>query len=330
MRDLRIETNDSKQRLDRFMRKYLSKAPVSLINKYIRTKKIKVNRKRALPDTVLEEGDIVNLFIYDEVLESYREPERVRSKRADWPEILYEDDHILLIYKPVGILTHPASQADYGKTAQDMVLAYLIGTGSYVPRLEKSFVPALANRIDRNTSGMLVACKTHEALTQVNRAMRTREIQRAYRTIVHGAFKERRVIDSALVKDEEKNRMHTSYTGEGQEAKSIVTPIHVAARYSLVEVELITGRTHQIRAHLASIGHPIIGDPKYGSAAKDGKISRAFEQIHQYLIAYYLRFDGLENELSHLNGKSFTLPQKYYAIALETELMGGIYERTDR
>ncbi|MDO5689352.1 MAG: RluA family pseudouridine synthase [Tissierellia bacterium] len=326
MRDLTIGGNDADQRLDRFMRKYLPKAPITLIHKYIRTKKIKVNRTRVEPNHLLKEGDIVNLFIYDEVLDQYRPKTPIRKGRGIPMELIYEDDQILIAYKPKGMLTHPASAADYGKTLQDGLLEYLIQKGDYVPRVEKTFVPAFAHRLDRNTSGLLIGCKSHESLQQVNAAIQARRIQRKYRTIVHGELKERTYIDASLRKIEDKNQMLLSVEEGAKEALSIAKPIYSNGRYTLVVVEIITGRTHQIRIHLAAMGHPLIGDTKYGSRSKDRNLPGQIELNHQYLISDYIRLGGLEGSLSELNGKVFRLSSSYFDRSLEESLLGGVYE----
>ncbi|WP_425540200.1 RluA family pseudouridine synthase [Microaceticoccus formicicus] len=325
MREIIIEQNDDNQRLDRFLSKYLNKAPASLLQKFIRTKRIKVNKKRTTPDFMLREGDIVNIYIYDEVLEQYIDKKEYSTKTNIKIDYIYDDENISILYKPVGMLTHPASAEDYGKTLLDAYVEDLIRKVEYVPRIEKSFVPAFANRLDRNTSGMLVGCKNSRSLQDVNSAIKSRLLRRVYRTIVSGILDEKLIIDKNLVKSETKNRMHTDES-EGQEAKTLIRPIFTRNNYSLVEAELITGRTHQIRAHLASINHPIIGDRKYGRKDVNKKLFDDFGLDNQYLIAYKLVLDGLEDDMSYLNGKAFKLDSKYYNEKMERKIIGGIYE----
>lgn len=325
MREIIIEQNDDNQRLDRFLSKYLNKAPASLLQKFIRTKRIKVNKKRTTPDFMLSTGDVINIYIYDEVLEQYIDKKERSTKTNIKIDYIYEDANISILYKPVGLLTHPASSEDYGKTLLDAYVEDLIKKGEYVPRIEKSFVPAFANRLDRNTSGMLIGCKNNMSLQNVNLAIKNRQIRRVYRTIVWRILDEEKLIDKNLVKAETKNRMHIQ-DGMGQEAQTLVRPIFNKNHYSLVEVELITGRTHQIRAHLASINHPIIGDRKYGRRAINNKMYDDFELDNQYLIAYKVILGGLDNDMSYLNGKEFKLDSKYYNEKLERKIIGGIYE----
>ncbi|MDO5717911.1 MAG: RluA family pseudouridine synthase [Tissierellia bacterium] len=322
MREIIIDKNDDNQRLDRFLGKYLNKAPASLIQKFIRKKRIKVNKKRADPKLMLKEGDIINIYIYDEVLEEYIERHEYDSEDYNI-ELIYDDDNISIVYKDTGILTHPASKDDYGDTLVDEYIKMLIAKKEYIPRIEKSFTPAFANRLDRNTSGILIACKNHDSLKAINASIKKKGIKRKYRTIVYGNISEQLVIDKYLIKSDNKNRMNIS--NEGIEAKTIIRPILNKSGFSLVEAELITGRTHQIRAHLNSIGHPIIGDRKYGRS----DINRKFIDIglnNQYLIAYKLELGNLVDEFEYLNNMKFKLDESKYNEKLEKRLFGGIYE----
>lgn len=287
MRKLKISKNDAGQRLDRFLRKFYAKARLGEIQKALRNKKIRINGSRAYPYSNLQEDDELYIFLPDKLLDSW-EHNKVIYRIQSELKIHFEDENILIVYKPVGELTHPASPKDYGKTLIDRVISYLIETDAYVPRLERSFVPAVCNRLDRNTEGLVLAAKNANALRIMNAALREGCIHKFYRTLVWGRVEEDVTLVAKLSKDGEKNQVKIS-----DEGKDIVTKIHVMERFremTDLEIELITGRTHQIRAHLASTHHPILGDPKYRNRAK-----HCIEQHlrGQVLVSYRLEFDKI-------------------------------------
>ncbi|MDO5715950.1 MAG: RluA family pseudouridine synthase [Tissierellia bacterium] len=300
MKHLKITKNDADQRLDRFLGKYLPKMKSSMIQKYIRKKRIKVNKKRAKPQDTLREGDIVNIYIYDEVLEKYQDKREYKAENFDL-DIIYEDEHILVINKDRGVLTHAASKEDYGKNLTDYMISYLIKTGEYLPRIEKSFTPAFANRLDRNTSGIVVAGKDSDALKKLNDIFKDREITKIYETFVQGKIKDQE-INLSLEKNEQDNQVVIS--SEGKKARTKVKCIENYKNYSLIEVDLITGRTHQIRAHLGAIGHPVYGDTKYGGKKQ--------EVAGQILHCRSVIFHEIDGELSYLSGKKFTAKRPAY------------------
>lgn len=306
MKELNISKNDSGQRLDRFLKKYLSEAPQSFIYKMIRKKNIKVNGKKAKPDTIILEGDTIHLYLADETIEKFRpKPGVVKSRLV--PNIIYEDDNIILINKPVGILSHSANK-EYGNNIVDSMIHYLVEKGEYNPRIEKTFTPAICNRLDRNTSGIIIGAKNYESLKAINDAIKRRKVKRYYKTIVKGIVREDQIIEGYLVKDENINRVKV-VNREKEDSKKIITHIRVldtSSSYSLLEVELITGRTHQIRAHLASKGYPIIGDNKYG----DKKVNKYFREEYnlesQFLHGYRIVFLEIGGAFKYLEGKEFT------------------------
>lgn len=316
MRDLEITENEKEQRLDRYLQKYLDKASQSLIQKWIRTKKVKVNRSKADPQTVLKKGDVVNLFIYDEVLEPYRTKRSEKKSRLKL-NILYEDENIAILVKDINQLVHPASPSDYGLTLVDAFIEYLIINEQFHPRMEKTFRPAIANRLDRNTRGLVIGCKNAATLRQVNERIFKHDIRKFYRTIVSGKITKPMELKSYLKKDDQKNMVRASSSAE--DAKWSVTkviPIRSSGDYTVLEIELITGRTHQIRSQLAHVGHPIIGDTKYGKAA----INKKAPIEHQYLIANKLIFNGFAGALEYLNNQEFSIP---YDHELEQRILGG-------
>ena len=313
MREIKIGKNDAGQRLDKFLTKALD-LPIGLLYKSIRTKKIKVNRKRAENNTMLTEGDTIQCFLAEEFfskLDNTSEVSLSFDKIQPKLDIVYEDDNIMLLNKRPGVSVHEDEDSKVN-TLIAHVQAYLYQKGEYKPEDEQSFAPALCNRIDRNTGGIVIAAKNAEALRVMNEKIRDREIDKLYLAAVHGIpEKKEATLTGYLLKDEKLNKVKVYEKNAPRGAKNIITKYKVIAtrdQNSLVEVELLTGRTHQIRAHMAYIGHPLIGDGKYG-INKDDK-SRGYK--YQALYSYKLRFSfkGEKTALDYLNGKEFSIPKK--------------------
>ena len=304
MKELTIGTNDAGQRLDRFLSKSVPLLPASLAQKYIRIKRIKLNSGRAERDTRLQAGDVLQLYINDEFFDTPREDNAFLTVASPKLNIVYEDDHILLVDKRPGLAVHPHDGAEYGRTLIDHIQAYLYQKRELVPRLENSFTPALCNRIDRNTGGIVIAAKTAEALRVMNQKIKDRELDKRYLAIVEGSLKQKSgSLKGYLFKDAKKNRVFVSDKPQPG-AKSCHTDYRVLAEgkgLSLVECKLITGRTHQIRAQFAHAGHPLLGDGKYG------KLNKNFDRDYQALYSYKLTFcfTSESGELAYLNGKTF-------------------------
>lgn len=313
MKSLTIQKNDADQRLDKFLSKNLPNLPQSLLYKYIRKKRIKVNGKRAEISTRLHEGDVLELYINDEFFEK-PEPTYDFLHAGTKLNILYEDERLLVLDKPVGLLSHPDDR-EYVDTLIGRVRRYLYEKGEYDPEAEQSFAPALVNRIDRNTGGIVLAAKTAEALRVLNQKMKDREIHKFYLCAVHGTPKpEAGLLKGYLWKDEQKNKVFV-YREPRPGAKTIETKYRVLRseqNMSLVEVELLTGRTHQIRAHFASIGCPLVGDGKYGNNRKNRKQGG---RRKQFLYSYKTVFDFTTDAgaLEHLNGKVFEVEHVWFA-----------------
>ena len=304
MKEIQIGPNDAGQRLDRFLAKAVPLLPASLAQKYIRIKRIKLNGARAERDSRLQAGDVLQLYINDEFFDKPREDNAFLTVATPKLNIVYEDDHILLVDKRPGLAVHPHDGAEYGRTLIDHIQAYLYQKREWRPREENSFTPALCNRIDRNTGGIVIAAKTAEALRVMNQKIKDRELDKRYLAIVEGTPRPKEgSLKGYLFKDAKKNRVFVTDTPQSG-AKSCQTNYKVLVsnkELSLVECELITGRTHQIRAQFAHAGHPLLGDGKYG------KLDKRYDRNYQALYSYKLTFDFATDAgaLEYLNGKSF-------------------------
>ena len=310
MRILKVNKNDAGQRLDKFLTKSVKGLPTSLMYKYIRTKKIKVNRARADLKYMLSEGDEIQLFIKDEFFDSPEKDGSALSANTPKLEIVYEDDNVLLCNKRPGVLVHEDKDGRENTLIMH-IQAYLCQKGEYSPADEQSFAPALCNRIDRNTGGIVLAAKNAAALRVMNEKIRNNEISKFYLCAVHGVPKKKSDTLCGYLRKDTKNNTVEVTDKPLHGSKEIITKYKVLAEKdgnALLEVELVTGRTHQIRAHLAHIGHPLLGDGKYGVNRDD----KRFGYKYQALYAYRLRFDFSKDsvtELDYLRGKEVKLPK---------------------
>lgn len=306
LQQIKIDRNEDDQRIDRFLKKYFANANMSFIYKMLRKKRIKLNGNRAKPEDIINEGDTIELYLSDETIDKFIRVEK-EIKKSNNLDIIYEDDNIVLINKPKGILSH-SSNGDYSeRNIVDEFVSYLYEKGDYVPRLEKTFTPSICNRLDRNTSGIIIGAKNYNALKEINNSMKNREIKKYYKCIVKGSLGKSQKLEGFLVKDEKSNKVQI-LNKEIENSKSIITDIKILKKsegYSLLEIDLITGRTHQIRAHLKSINHPVIGDLKYGDVDENRFFKEKYNLDSQYLHAYKIIFNGLKDELEYLNNKEF-------------------------
>ena len=324
MKEIVIAENDAGQRLDRFLKKYLAQAPLSAVYKAVR-KDVKVDGVRRSEDYQLQAGQILQLYLSDAQLSDWTRKKEVRRAKRQF-RVVFEDDNIIIVSKPFGLLVH-GDKSEKKDTLANQVVDYLIETGAYDPRAEKSFVPSPAHRLDRNTTGIVVFGKNAAALRELSRLFREDGcVSKYYYTIVHGALKEEQRLTGRLLKDEAKNigRVLPEDDERGKYIETVVRPIaqssgaygkgRNARGYSLVDVELVTGRSHQIRAHLASIGHPLAGDIKYGGRGvtvpgTDIVLGRTTQALH----AHKIEFKKAEGVLEYLSGQSFSaeLPESW-------------------
>ncbi len=314
MRELHVKKNDAGQRLDKFITKALD-LPMSLLYKSIRTKKIKLNRKRAEAGTILSEGDVIQCFLAEDLFEGRAPEENTNALARITPHlsIVYEDENILLVDKKPGVSVHEDEHSDTN-TLITHILAYLYSKGEYIPEEEQSFVPALCNRIDRNTGGIVIAAKNAEALRVMNEKIKLREIDKFYLAAVHGIPKRSEdTLDGYLIKDERSNTVKVYDKNPPRGAKRILTKYKVIARSkdsALLEVELLTGRTHQIRAHMAHIGHPLLGDGKYGINKADRARGYKYQALYSYRLRFSFDTERSQTALDYLNGREFKLDKR--------------------
>ena len=308
MREFKINKNDAGQRLDKFVLKTVKGMPVSLMYKAIRTKKIKVNRKRAEQKQMLLEGDVVQMFLSEDLF-SDKITDNELLTVAPQIDVVYEDENLLICNKAPGILVH-SGDGD-GKTSGDgnvgdrntlvyHVQAYLAQKGEYNPTEENSFAPALCNRIDRNTGGIVISAKNAAALRDINERIKNNEITKKYLCAVHGKLpKKTDTLRDFLIKDSKTNTVRV-LKNSAYGAKEIITKYHMVEYnpqkdISLVEIELVTGRTHQIRAHMSSIGHPLLGDGKYGKIELDKKLGYKHQALYSYKLTFARKDDTVKN-----------------------------------
>lgn len=319
MIEVKINENDSNQRFDRFLRKYLKNAPLSIIQKNIRKKNFKINDKRAKKDDFVKNGDIITMYISEEDYQKWVRKNDFKASDFNL-DIVYEDENIIIIDKKSGILSHAATPSDYGKNLVDQMTSYLYKTNKVNSR-DLTFKPSIINRLDRNTAGLIIGAKNAKALRILNKAISERKINKYYLTIVEGEIKKDFEINTKISKNENKNIIR-----ENNKGKEIITkfhPIESKNNFTLLECELITGKTHQIRYSLYKNSTPIIGDRKYSNSKIDYK---KINLKNQALLAYKLKFSHIKN-LEYLENKVFTSNQVEKINKLKEEVFNANFNK---
>lgn len=304
MKKIVISSKEANQRVDKYVKKYLNLAPLSFIYKLFRKKDVKINGHWVKENYIIKEGEELTIFITDSQIEEFSKEKEIEKVNLNH-EIVYEDNNILIVNKPRGLLVH-GDEGEKKLTLANEVINYLYFKGEYDPKVDKAFTPAPAHRLDRNTSGLVVFAKNLESLQELELLFKEKnDIKKEYKALVVGHLDSVREIDAPLLKDEKTGLVKISKLGKS--AKSIVKPIKKYGNYTLVNVEILTGRTHQIRVHLASISHPVVGDSKYG----DFKFNKEFKDLYkfenQFLHAYKLSFGKLSGKLEYLSNKKFEI-----------------------
>ncbi len=307
MKEFTIGKNDAGQRLDRWLAKTVPLLPAPLAQKYIRLKRVKRNGKGSKRDVRLEVGDVLQLYINDEFFQTPNRENAFLSVFKPQLDIVYEDEHILLLNKRPGMVVHPDDQ-ERVNTLLTHIQAYLYQKKEWSPYWENSFAPALCNRIDRNTGGIVIAAKTAEALRIMNQKIKDRELTKLYLCVIRGELRPRKgELKGFILKDENKAqvKVYDHPVPGGKTALTLYNTLATEGGLSLVECDLITGRTHQIRAQFAAAGHPLLGDGKYGRERDNRPFGRSYQALYSYKLRFEFTTDG--GCLSHLNGMEWTV-----------------------
>lgn len=306
MKEIIINKNDAGQRLDKFMSKRFPSMPQSLLYKYIRKDCIKRDGKHLKERDMLNEGDVLKLYIKDEFFEEVKPENAFMKVKADI-DIVYEDENIILVNKKTGMVVHE-DESKSPDTLISHIQSYLYNKGEFDPENESTFAPSLANRIDRNTQGIVIAAKNAESLRILNEKIKNRELKKSYLCLAFGSFPHPTGTLTAYLERNEKTKTVKIFDHPTKLSKTIKTGYKVLAYkdgVSLVEVNLITGRTHQIRAHFAHIGHPLVGDGKYGNNKENKKFGRTQQALCSYKLTFAFEEDA--GILNYLQGKTFTI-----------------------
>ena len=304
MKKLVISSKEANQRVDKYVKKFLNEAPLSFIYKLFRKKDVKINGHWVKENYILKEGEELSIYVTDAQLEEFNKPKEIEKVNLNH-EIVYEDENIIIVNKPRGLLVH-GDEGEKKLTLTNQVINYLYFKGEYDPKSDHGFVPAPAHRLDRNTSGLVVFAKNLVSLQELEDLFKEKdEISKEYKVLVVGKFTGEKHIDAPLKKDVNTGLVRVAK--DGKNAYTIVKFLGNYGDFTLVNVQILTGRTHQIRVHLASIGFPVVGDAKYGDFKVNKEVREKYKFENQFLTAYKLSFKQLKGHLSYLSGKSFEI-----------------------
>ena len=302
MKKITISSKEANQRVDKYVKKFLNEAPLSFIYKLFRKKDVKINGHWVKESYILNEGEELTIFVTDSQIEEFNKPKEIEKVTLNH-QIVYEDENILIVNKPRGLLVH-GDEGEKKLTLANQVINYLYFKGEYDPKNDHGFVPAPAHRLDRNTSGLVCFAKNLVSLQELEDLFKEKEeISKEYKALVVGKFEGTKHIDAPLLKDQKTGLVRISK--QGKNAETIVKYAENHGDFTLVNVQILTGRTHQIRVHLASIGYPVVGDAKYGDFKVNKEVREKYKFENQFLTAYKLSFKNLKGHLSYLSGKSF-------------------------
>ena len=326
MKKIVIKKNDANQRIDKYLKKLLCNAPAQMIYKMLRKKDIKINGAKVNEKNILKENDILEMFLYEDKFQEYTQEKDIYSLKREF-KILYEDANILVVNKPAGLLVHGDANESVN-TLSNQVLSYLKDKGEFLTDRENTFVPGPVHRLDRNTSGIVIFGKTLAALQDLNEMMKKRHhIEKTYLTICGGCLKVKQELVGYVKKIDNEDRVKFVKKDDPDALlmKTIVEPVKATEKYSLVKVQLITGRMHQIRIHLSSIHHPVIGDRKYGDFTLNKTIKKQFGLNYQLLHAYKICFKDPFGSLSYLKGKEIICPEPKQFREIEKSLFESVF-----
>jgi len=308
MREIIVHEKDSGQRLDKFLGRILKEAPQSFIYKMLRKKNIVLNDKKSDGKESIKTGDVIKFYLSDETFNKFSlSCENSPSAKEnllfrEMPSIVYEDDNILIVDKPKGMLSQKAEKGDV--SLNEICLSYLLFEGKINTESLKTYTPSICNRLDRNTSGLVIYAKTYIGARIIGRSLKDRSLHKYYLCLCFGNLSDEITLEGSLSKDEKSNRV--SLSSEGDAIKTHVIPISTNGEISLLKIHLITGKTHQIRAHLASIGNPLIGDYKYGNRKLNDIYKKKYGIESQMLLSYCVEMPVFDGELGNLSGKKYT------------------------
>ena len=307
MKEYNVSKQESNQRIDKFIKKCLPNAPLSLIYKVFRKKDVKVNGKRINNiQYIINEGDHIQIYLPDNAL--FENNETIDNVPVTF-DVIYEDEHLLVCNKPVGLLV-VEDEKEKVNTLANQVISYLSSKGEYDPQIQKGFTPAPVHRIDRNTSGLVLVGKDLQTIQEFTQLFRNHDnLEKEYLALVFGKVLKEGVINSSLIKDEKTSLVRVAKHNEnGLSALTKYKPLNYYNNSTLLSVKIKTGRTHQIRVHMSSVGFPLVGDAKYGDFNANKIVKQKYGWQFQFLHAHRLKLNGLKGELSYLNNKIFEAP----------------------